>query len=134
MSNWFENVNERIEEIMARENKLILNIYIIYNGGYHEPKKVKFTDYLTDLEGSSCELLEDWDFNLMPFKWKTKDWGKNISVPEWELSGDLPKGMHFEDGRIWGIPEEDFVIEVETVRKGVDLDRFKQECEEIDNE
>ena len=29
--------------------------------------------YLTDLEGSNCETLEDWDFNLMPFKWRNVD-------------------------------------------------------------
>lgn len=46
-----------------------------------------FGYYLTDLEGSNCEILEDWDINLMPFKWR-----------------------------------------------GVDLDQFKADCEEIDRD
>lgn len=51
------------------------------------PLSGNFTDYLTDLEGSKCDILDEYDWNLMPFKWR-----------------------------------------------GVDLDQFKQECGEIDNE
>ena len=40
---------------MRKDNELLVSC--IYDGGYHEPKKVHFTDYLTDLEGSNCEIL-----------------------------------------------------------------------------
>ena len=43
---------------------------VTYDGGFRVQKKVKFTDYLTDLEGSDCEILDDYDWNLMPFKWR----------------------------------------------------------------
>ena len=55
------------------------------------PLKGQFTDYLTDLEGSKCETLDDFDWNFMPFKWRNKS-------------------------------------------NGVDIDQFKADCEEIDND
>ena len=90
--------------------------------------------YLTGLE-PSAEILDDYDWNLMPFKWRylATDGGKQIV--KWDLEGELPEGLNLsEDGTISGTPEEDFEIEIKAVRKGVDLDRFKQECEEIDRE
>lgn len=51
----------------------------------NKPLKHDFLRYTTTVYGSGCEVLEDWDINILPFKYK-----------------------------------------------GVDLDRFKRECEEID--
>ena len=31
-----------------------------------------FYRYLTDVYGSNCEILDDYDWNLMPFKWRNK--------------------------------------------------------------
>ena len=36
-----------------------------------DPLKGKFTDYLTGLEPSGV-VLDDYDWNLMPFKWRNK--------------------------------------------------------------
>jgi len=54
-------------------------------------------DYLTGLEPSG-EVLEDWDMNIMPFKWQIAERDKRVK---------------------------------ESQDKGVDFERFKQECAEI---
>ena len=53
----------------------------------YKPLKHDFERYTTDVYGSDCEILDDFDWNFMPFKWQ-----------------------------------------------GIDLDQFKADCEDIDNE
>ena len=76
-------MNELTRE--ASKQAILERISFLWLGGRGKVRKSRrepqrplaghFDDYLTGLE-PSAEILDDFDFNYMPFKWKGVDLGK----------------------------------------------------------